>query len=112
MKIKGKNILIRGKATIETRRRLDNKLTRVDTFIIDTIVDKNTHEIVTFFPEAYTPKKEIQQKLKKLHTEFEQCFFTREDENRDAGQLPKTKIKLCRCLNTPNIFSLALLRPV
>lgn len=76
----GKNILIRGKASIETRSRRDNSITRVDTFIIDTIVDKETHEIITFFPEAYSSKKEIQQKQRELNLWFERCYFKRDDK--------------------------------
>ena len=71
----GKNILISGTASIETRNRRDNSITRVDKFTIDTVIDKQTHEIITFYPKANTPKKEWQQKEQELKLKFERCFF-------------------------------------
>lgn len=64
----GKNIKIRGKATIISGKNKGRNL------LIDTLVNKRTHEIVTFFPVPQKPKEETQHEQERVHLLFKKHF--------------------------------------
>jgi hypothetical protein len=78
----GKNMLIRGKALIVRPKK------PAEHVIIDTIVNKQTNDIITFYPETPTSKEEIRQKLADLKRHFKQYIF--DPEHRPKRQ-PVTK---------------------
>lgn len=69
----GKKLLIRGKA-------FDDIITSRDDIIIDTVVNKETNEIITFYPASEKPKEEIQQEQQELNVLYKKFHFNVENK--------------------------------
>jgi len=71
----GKNIRIRGKASVIRGKNND-----VESIIIDTVVNKQTNDIITFFPVTQKPKEEIQREQQELNLLFKKFHFNLENK--------------------------------